>query len=105
MPPLQRVWEDGSKVDLAAQDRRYRHDDLGGAQPLCPGLYSYRSSLLYDRVDWVFQEEVPALLLDSLRQRLCQGLDATLHPILLCAPRRRGEPLEASTASKIEERV
>jgi len=53
----------------------------------------------------MFQEEVPALLLDSLPERLCQGLDATLHPILLCAPRRRGELLDASAASKIEERV
>src|SRR5262249_59798194 len=60
LPPLQRVGEARSKVDLVTQDRRYRHDHLGGAQPLWPGLYSYRSSLLYDRVDWVFQEEVPA---------------------------------------------
>src|SRR5262245_5027975 len=105
MPLLQGVWEDRSKVDLATQDRRYRHDDLRSAQPLWPGLYSHRISLLYDRVDWVFQEDAPALLLDSLRKRLCQRLDSTLDSILLCAPHSRRELLEASAASKIEERV
>jgi len=60
---------------------------------------------LDDRVSWVFQEDVPALLLDSQRERLCQGLNATLHSILLRTPRRSGELLEASAASKIEECV
>jgi len=56
-------------------------------------------------MDRVFQEEVTALLLDSLRKRLCERLDSTLHSILLCASQSRGELLEASAASKIEERV
>src|SRR5215510_6158252 len=101
VPPLQRVGEARAKVDLMKQERRYRHDHLGGAQPLVPCLYAHRSSLLDDRVCWVFQEELPALLLDSLCERLCQGLEATLHSILLCPPRRRGELRDASAAAKI----
>ena len=86
MPLAQRVWEARSKVDLMTQDWRYRYDHLGGTQLRWPDIHAHRRSLLYDCVGWVLQAEVSALLGDSLCERLCHRLDATLHPILLCPP-------------------
>src|SRR5215510_11202812 len=105
LPPLERLWGLGPKVNLREQERRHGNHHPRSAQLCLRGLHTHRIAFLEDRLCLVLEEQSPSLVLDRSGERLCQRLDTAFDTILLGASRRGSELRQAAAAMQIKERV